>query len=74
LGRALNPSGAHDELAALDAGDVGNEHAFTIGDTTLDPGSDGFDSLYPVFGIAPLLQFGGGDLGIYDLATQPLTV
>jgi hypothetical protein len=41
----------------------------------LDPGRAGFDSLYPVFGIAPLMQLGGGHLtGIYDLATQPLTV
>jgi hypothetical protein len=72
---ALNPSGALDGLAALDAGDIGSDHAVTIGDTTLDPGSAGFDSLYPVFGIAPLLQLGGGHLtGIYDLATQPLTV
>jgi hypothetical protein len=71
---ALNPSGALDGLAALDAGDVGSEHAFTIGDTTLDPGSGGFDSLYPVFGVAPLLQLGGGDASLFDLATQALTV
>jgi hypothetical protein len=37
-------------------------HAFTIGAITFDPGNDGFHEIVPLFGIAPILEIGGGDL------------
>jgi hypothetical protein len=52
-----------------------SDHAFTIGDTSFDPGSDGFDSVTPLFGIAPLLEIGGAQVGdLLTLAEQDLDV
>jgi hypothetical protein len=43
-----------------DAGGSGpSDDAFTIGSFTFDPGSDGFDSVSPEFGVAPLLEVSG---------------
>jgi hypothetical protein len=57
------------------AGDVGSDNAFTIGDSTFDPGADGWTGVAPLFGASPLLELGGGTvLGAVDLATQDLEV
>lgn len=57
-----------------DAGDLGSDNAFTIGGITFDPGSDGFDPVYPLSGNAPLLQIGGGQIAGSFFATQDLDV
>jgi hypothetical protein len=57
------------------ATDVGSSHAFTAPDgLTFDPGSNGYDDVSPLFGVAPLLQIGGGSVLGADLADQNLTV
>jgi hypothetical protein len=59
---------------ASDASGV-SDNAFTIDGTTFDPGTDGFDSVTPTAGIAPLLEIGGGALnGLVNFATQDLDV
>jgi hypothetical protein len=77
----LDPGDAADGVDASSAGSAGtaSEHAFTISDgTTFDPGSDGYDTVSPLFGVAPLLQIGGGHLGTANagenLSTQELEV
>jgi hypothetical protein len=66
--------------AASSGGDL-SSHAFTIGDSTFDPGSDGWDSVSPVSGLAPIMEIGGASLHPaplvnqnIDLATQNLEV
>jgi hypothetical protein len=73
-------------MADADDGSGGDEgglsdHAFTIGDSTFDPGSDGWDSISPLSGVAPLMEIGGAHIdpipvlgGSDDLATQDLDV
>jgi hypothetical protein len=63
---------SYDAIAPIDAGEpfAGlhvtsdasglSDNAFTIDDTTFDPGSDGFISVDPLSGNAPLLEIGGG--------------
>jgi hypothetical protein len=38
---------------------------FTIDGTTFDPGSDGFNTFTPLFGIAPLLEIGGDQIASF---------
>ena len=56
-----------DTFKGLDVGGASaaagaSANAFTIDGTTLDPGSGGFDPIHPLFGIAPLLEIGGGHI------------
>ncbi|MGB3475161.1 MAG: hypothetical protein WBA69_10305 [Mycobacterium sp.] len=54
----LNPG---DAFAGLDAGTGEfSEHAFTVDGTTFDPGAAGFADANELFGIAPLMNLGGG--------------
>lgn len=57
----LDPAAPLGALAATSDSAALSDNAFTIGDTTFDPGSAGFstDNSYPLFGIAPLLQISG---------------
>jgi hypothetical protein len=59
------------------AGDL-SDNAFAVGGFTFDPGADGFAGANPLFGIAPLLRFGGGtaSLGGFTLPldSEDLTV
>jgi hypothetical protein len=53
-----------DDFKGIDLGGAppagASDNAFTIYGTTLDPGSDGFNTINQLFGIAPLLEIGGG--------------
>jgi hypothetical protein len=54
-----------DAFTGLEAGDSGiGADAFTIGGTTFDPitagGAEGFDPVYSIIGVPPLLEIGGG--------------
>jgi hypothetical protein len=70
----LDPGAALGGLGADGgAGDL-SDNAFTIGDDTFDPGSDGFTGVTPIFGVAPLLEIGGGSLAGTALAPQSLDV
>lgn len=64
----LNPG---DAFAGLGAGTGEfSEHAFTIDGTTFDPGASGFHEANELFGIAPLMNLGGGVAvlgGIFEL-------
>lgn len=70
--------------AAAAAGDPGSgdagadsglsDHAFTIAGTTFDPGSDGWDSVSALFGVAPLMEIGGANVLGNPTATQELDV
>ena len=56
-----------DTFKGVDVGGVSaaagaSANAFTIDGTTLDPGSGGFNEIMPLFGIAPLLEIGGGHI------------
>jgi hypothetical protein len=55
-----------------------SDDAFTIGNFTFDPGSDGFDPVSPQFGVAPLLEVSGisttTPLGNVEPLTQDLDV
>lgn len=56
---ALNPAAP---LAALEtaSGISGlSDNAFTLDGTTFDPGTAGFSTVTPLFGVAPLLEIGG---------------
>lgn len=70
--KPLDPGAA---LTGLDGG-AGNlgENAFTIGNLTFTPGDDGFTGINPLFGVAPLLAIGGGELSGVTLAPQDLAV
>jgi hypothetical protein len=80
IGSSASDSGTTATSAAAASGgsDI-SDHAFTAPDgTTFDPGSDGYDSVSPLFGDAPLLRIGGGMLdlgsGPYSLVSQDLEV
>ncbi|GFG68868.1 hypothetical protein [Mycolicibacter senuensis] len=68
----LDPGAALTALG-VGAGDFG-EDAFTLGGLTFDPGADGFAGINPMFGVAPLLAIGGGELAGSALAPQDLFV
>ncbi|OBH15848.1 hypothetical protein [Mycolicibacter sinensis] len=70
--KPLDPGAA---LTGLDGG-AGNlgENAFTINGITFTPGDDGFTAINPMFGVAPLLAIGGGELAGVPLAPQDLEV
>jgi hypothetical protein len=76
--KELNPNTPLDGLdTSSGTGLLGTEpdltpHAFTINDTTFDPGGDGFDKIVPLFGIAPLLEIGGGDLPSINGTAAPI--
>jgi hypothetical protein len=59
----LDPGSAFDGLAVNGGAADLSDNAFTIDGTTFDPGAGGFDTVIPLFGIAPLLEIGGGNLG-----------
>lgn len=69
----LDPGAA---FAALGIGSDASglsDNAFTLGGITFDPGADGFATIAPTAGIAPLLAIGGGSLaGLANLSTQDL--
>jgi hypothetical protein len=68
FGGLLGGSGASEST-------FGSDNGFIAPDgLTLDPGSDGYDSVSPLFGVAPLLQIGGGELDGNPLAEQTLDV
>jgi hypothetical protein len=58
----LDPAAPLDDFAATSGNDSLSDNAFTIDGTTFDPGSDGFDTVRALFGIAPLLEIAGGQL------------
>jgi len=71
----LDPGAALTGLGIGDgaAGDLG-EDAFALDGLTFDPGADGFTGVNPMFGVAPLLAIGGGELSGIALAPQDLDV
>jgi len=76
--KELNPSTPLDGLdTSSGAGLLGpgadlSLHAFTIGAITFDPGNNGFQEIIPLFGIAPILEIGGGDLPSVNGLAAPL--
>lgn len=76
--KELNPSTPLDGLdTSSGAGLLGpgadlSLHAFTIGAITFDPGNAGFQEIIPLFGIAPILEIGGGDLPSVNGLAAPL--
>jgi hypothetical protein len=83
----------YDAIAPLDPGDpfealgvdggAGSDNAFTVGGFTFDPGSDGWSDIEPLYGVAPLMEIGGGTIDLRavigagqptPLATQDLEV
>jgi hypothetical protein len=73
--QGLDPGAALTGLSAADGGaaDLGDD-AFTLDGLTFDPGNDGFSEVTPLFGVAPLLTVGGGELAGVALAPQDLDV
>jgi hypothetical protein len=72
--QGLDPGAALSGLSA-DGGAGGlGEDAFALDGLTFDPGSDGFDQVTPLFGVAPVLTVGGGELAGVALAPQDLDV
>jgi hypothetical protein len=64
-----------DDPSSAAADDNGvSDHAFTIGDSTFDPGSDGWNSIEPLYATAPLLKIGGANVFDNPLNTQELEV
>jgi hypothetical protein len=69
----MDPGAAFTGLG--DAGDLGSDNAFTIDGITFDPGSAGFNPVYPLAGNAPLLEIAGaGPIGDRILAYQDFDV
>ncbi len=82
----LNIPTSYDAIAPMDPGSAFaglgvssdasglSDNAFTIDDTTFDPGSDGFTGIGPTAGTAPLLEIGGGSLSGIPLGSQDLDI
>jgi hypothetical protein len=65
----LDPSSPLEALGSTSSNDSVSDNAFTIGATTFDPGSGGFDtSGVSLFSVAPLLNFSAGSA---SLSGQP---
>ncbi len=58
----LDPATPLAALAATSTNDAVSVNAFAIGGTIFDPGADGFTTIGPLFGIAPVLEIAGGQL------------
>jgi hypothetical protein len=64
---AIAPLDPATPLAALASTNASlSDNAFTIGGTTFDPGDAGFNTVHPLFGIAPVLEIAGGQLATPD--------
>jgi hypothetical protein len=64
---AIAPLDPATPLAALASTNASlSDNAFTIDGTTFDPGDAGFNTVHPLFGIAPLLEIAGGQLATPD--------
>jgi hypothetical protein len=68
----LDPATPLADLASTNASL--SDNAFTIDGTTFDPGDAGFNTVHPLFGIAPVLEIAGGQLATpestFSFATQ----
>jgi hypothetical protein len=62
----LDPATPLAGLAATSSNDAVSDNAFTIGGTIFDPGAAGFNTVGPLFGIAPVLEIAGGQLATPD--------
>src|SRR5699024_7632934 len=69
----LEPGAAFTGLAATSDNSSLSDNAFTIDGTTLDPGSDGFTPMFPLFSVAPLLKLAGGQLSSPGETPVPFT-
>jgi hypothetical protein len=70
----LDPGAAFAGLS-VDGGSADlSDNAFSIGDTTFDPGADGFNDISPLSGVAPLLGIGTTILLGQNTAPQDLEV
>jgi hypothetical protein len=70
----LDPGAAFTGLAATSDNSDLSDNAFTIDNTTFDPGSAGFTQQFPLFSSAPLLELAGGQVRGATLAGQNLEV
>jgi hypothetical protein len=74
---AIAPMQPGDAFTGLQAGDssVGAD-AFTIDGTTFDPvtssGAEGYDPVYQILGVPPLMELGGGTPYVFDNSTWAL--
>jgi hypothetical protein len=70
----LDPATPLAGLAATSSNDAVSVNAFAIDGTIFDPGAAGFHTIGPLFGIAPVLEIGGGQLAepgsTFSFATQ----
>jgi hypothetical protein len=70
----LNPATPLADLAATSSNDAVSVNAFAINGTIFDPGAAGFNTIGPLFGIAPVLEIAGGQLvepgSTFPFATQ----
>jgi len=75
---AVAPMQPGDAFTGLQAGDssVGAD-AFTIDGTTFDPitsgGAEGYDPVYQILGVPPLMEIGGGTPYVFDNSTWALS-
>ncbi len=68
----LDGGAPFEALGAASGVDGVSDNAFTIGDTTFDPGSDGFNPVtYSLGGIAPLLRIGAGTVSLSATLPPP---
>jgi hypothetical protein len=69
----LDPAAPFEALGSTSSNPDVSDNAFTIGGTTFDPGSDGFNTptFSDLFSVAPLLHFGAGTLALSQLGTAP---
>jgi hypothetical protein len=66
----MDPAAPLGALAVTSSDDSLSDNAFTIDGTTFDPGSDGFNTLTPLYGVAPLLEITGGQVVGNPVAVQ----
>ena len=71
----LNPATPLADLATpSSSNDAVSVNAFAIDGSTFDPGDAGFNTVHPLFGIAPVLEIAGGQLATpestFSFATQ----